>query len=214
MSPVIYLDKLDRIEILINDFVRELSYLYSPRIMLSGAHELLHMIDETLEYGPLNSINCFQFEEMNRKMINFIHGFDLIGEELIKVFSTAQYLSSSFNDINNYELKIFIASKLKLKSSNIKNTKSSLNPNVYIKSKEITKNQSFIKLIQSYISQNNLSEITISYNITFNGIQYSSYLNKTKRCDSCFYLENRKFGLIECFVIYNRLCAFLFKNMS
>lgn len=182
--------------------------------MLSGAHELLHMIDETLEYGPLNSINCFQFEEMNRKMINFIHGFDLIGEELIKVFSTAQYLSSSFNDINNYELKIFIASKLKLKSSNIKNTKSSLNPNVYIKSKEITKNQSFIKLIQSYTSQNNLSEITINYNITFNGIQYSSYLNKTKRCDSCFYLENRKFGLIECFVIYNRLCAFLFKNMS
>ena len=113
LSPV----KLKKANVLINDFVQELAGLYTPRIMLSGVHELLHMVDETLAYGPLNNINCFQFEELNRKMLRFIHGFDLIGEEMIKVFSTAQYLSHAYLDLKSYGLKLFVASRLKLKSS-------------------------------------------------------------------------------------------------
>jgi hypothetical protein len=62
LSPVISVCKLRSMEAVINEFVRELANLYSPKIMLSGVHELLHLIDCTLDYGPLNNINCFQFE--------------------------------------------------------------------------------------------------------------------------------------------------------
>ena len=74
---------LIKADIIIREFVQELDSLYSPRIMLSGVHELLHLVEMTLDFGPLNGVNCFQFEELNRKMIRFVHGFDLIGEFII-----------------------------------------------------------------------------------------------------------------------------------
>jgi hypothetical protein len=61
--------------------------------MLSGMHELLHLVDCTLDFGPLNSISLFTFEELNRKGVRLIKGKDLIGEEFIKLLSTAQCLS-------------------------------------------------------------------------------------------------------------------------
>ena len=89
------------VEIVLIEFVNELSELYSKSIMLSGAHELLHLTHCTLEFGPLNSINCFQYEELNRKLMRFLHGTDLIGEEIIKIFGTSQILSSFSQSIRN-----------------------------------------------------------------------------------------------------------------
>jgi hypothetical protein len=50
--------------------------------MLSGVHELLHLVECTITFGPLNSFSLFPFEELNRKLLRFLHGYDLIGEEL------------------------------------------------------------------------------------------------------------------------------------
>ncbi len=68
--------------------------------MLSGVHELLHLTQCTLDFGPLK----------NRKLLRFIHGFDLVGEELIKIFTTAQVLSTFAVHVKNKELKEFITS--------------------------------------------------------------------------------------------------------
>ena len=91
LSPSISLDDLSKAELIIFDFVKEVSKLYPATILLSGLHELLHLVDCTLDFGPLNCTNCFQFEEINRKLVRFLHGADLIGEELIKIFSTGIY---------------------------------------------------------------------------------------------------------------------------
>ena len=74
---------------IIKEFLKELENLYDSKIMVSGVHELIHLVDCTKEFGPLNITNCFQFEELNRKFMRFVHGKDLIGEEFIKTFSTA-----------------------------------------------------------------------------------------------------------------------------
>ena len=47
---------LEKVEKLINEFVEELPELYGESIMLSGIHEMLHLVDCTLAFGPLNSI--------------------------------------------------------------------------------------------------------------------------------------------------------------
>jgi hypothetical protein len=52
-------------KILIN-FVKEAQEIYPADIMVSGMHEILHLVDCTLNFGPLNCINSFQFEELNR----------------------------------------------------------------------------------------------------------------------------------------------------
>jgi hypothetical protein len=95
------------------EFVEELSEsedaLYPKSIMLSGVHEMLHLVDCTISFGPLNSMNCFPFEELNRKIMSFTHGHDLIGEELYKIYSTSRILLKYVysGKIKNSKIKIF-----------------------------------------------------------------------------------------------------------
>jgi hypothetical protein len=60
--------------------------------MLSGMHENLHIVDFTTSFGPMNNINCFQYEEVNRKIVNLINSHDLIGIEFLLNFSVLQSL--------------------------------------------------------------------------------------------------------------------------
>ena len=106
---------------LIIEFLKELANLYDSSIMLSGFHELVHLVECTLEFGPLNLVNCFTFEELNRKFTRLVKGRDLIGEEFIKIFTAVQSLNSikSFKP-NNEKLYEFISENLETRSSNRK----------------------------------------------------------------------------------------------
>jgi hypothetical protein len=100
LAPEINVDYLKKVEFILIEFVRGLATFYPKNIMLSGVHELLHLTQCTLDFGPLK----------NRKLLRFIHGFDLVGEELIKIFTTAQVLSTFAVHVKNKELKEFITS--------------------------------------------------------------------------------------------------------
>ena len=168
--------------------------------MLSGVHELLHLTQCTVDFGPLNSTNCFQFEEMNRKLIGFLHGYDLIGEELIKIFLGAQVLSNYSNNINNTKLSKFIQTRILFRTSNKKNKAKNLIDSVSIRKLELSCNLDYIRAFEN-ITQTRIAQITICHNLVFNGIHYSSHYHKTKRCDACFKKNNNQLGLIECFII-------------
>ena len=70
---------LIHVQQILKAFVCEVEQLYPPNIMLSGMHELLHIVDCTISSGPINYVNCFQFEEINRKIVSLINGFELVG---------------------------------------------------------------------------------------------------------------------------------------
>jgi hypothetical protein len=212
LSPEINRDDLYKVNLIIQDFVLELASLYSPRIMLSGVHELLHLVDMTLEFGPLNGINCFAFEEMNRKILRFIHGFDLIGEEMIKVFSTSQYLIKSVTNIKNSNLKDFASSRLKLKSSNTKNTSNNKKNNSIVAKFKTCDDQKYLKVINSYTGLN-LEQFEISHKVSLNGTIFTSQQIQTLRNDACFSNLNNKSGLIECFVNVNDKLLVLYKQI-
>ena len=57
-SSTINIDDLNIIESILFDFVEKVQNLYPNIIMLSGLHEMLHLVDCTFKFGPLNSINC------------------------------------------------------------------------------------------------------------------------------------------------------------
>lgn len=107
-------------KILIN-FVEDLPKLYDNFILTSGIHELLHLVEQTNQLGPLNTFNCFQFEELNRKIANLIKGQNLLGEEFIKLFSICQNMSNISLDLNS-DSKVgkFIDKYFWIKSSNRK----------------------------------------------------------------------------------------------
>lgn len=131
---------------------------------------------------------------------------------MIKIFSTAQFLSSYSLKIQNISIKRFIESKCRLNSSNIKNlSANNLGPSVCSKLLTSIDNK-YLKLINSYLGQN-LYELSIFHKIIVNGITFSSYLKETKRCDSCFSNLNNKSGLIECFVKINDKILVIYKQI-
>jgi hypothetical protein len=93
LSPKIKKSELDKIQCMLEEFVRDIGKLYDDTAYSSGTHELLHLVECTRKFGPLNLNNSFPFEELNRKVSSLIFGKDLMGEEFIKLFSGAQALS-------------------------------------------------------------------------------------------------------------------------
>jgi hypothetical protein len=153
LSNSIRRDALDSVDGMLNEFVKELSNLYGEDIMVSGFHELLHLVECTKQFGPFNSTNCFQFEELNRKVIQLIKGRSLIGEEFYKLFVVAQSLSAYTNNIafSNPLIAKFVAQYSIIKSSNKKKTVEGENHNINVSCKvQSIINPVFTKLLKEY----------------------------------------------------------------
>ena len=200
LAPEINIDYLNKINVIITEFVQQASNLYPSDIMLSGMHELLHLVECTVDFGPLNVINCFQFEELNRKLMRFIHGHDLIGEELIKVASTTQILSIFSRNIKNSKIQQYISSRLNFKSSNIKKLTNDLSRITLIDKIKPLSVPFYVNAYAKYCDSN-LENINVCQKIKFNGIKYNSSKILTKRCDSCFISKKNEIGLIDYFLI-------------
>ncbi len=211
LSPTIKRTDLRSAESIVFEFVEELQELYPPSIMLSGVHELLHLVDSTFWFGPLNTLNCFQYEELNRKLVGFIHGYDLIGEELIKIFSTAQILSGYSNSISNTHLQEFIGKKLLFKTSNRKRFNSK--PEIYPVDKPSNiLNHHYAQLVENYTNKT-IDRLITCEKISYNGILFTSLKNLTKRCESAFVNKKNQFGLIERFVLYDNTVYVVAKRL-
>jgi hypothetical protein len=113
--------KLEQVQLILTDFVRETQHLYGRSVMLTGLHELLHLVKCSFDFGPLNAVNSFQFEEINRKITKFIKGRDLMGEEFLKIFTIYQSLELlREKNVKNKELSDFLDEYGQFKTSNRK----------------------------------------------------------------------------------------------
>ena len=88
--------------------------------MVSGMHEILHLVECTHAFGPLNCTNSFQFEEINRKIIRFISGKDLMGDEFLKLFLVLQALTFYSYKNDNEILRNYFEENNIIKTSNKK----------------------------------------------------------------------------------------------
>jgi len=205
LSREIKKSDLNYAEKIIFEFVKDFNKIYSESSMLSGVHELLHLVDCTKYFGPLNLINLFPYEELNRKCIGVIHGRDLIGEELIKMFRLIQCLASTVSTFERESKLIdFIKKQLMFKTSNRKRINLP-NAKIVVKllsKKEILDEPNILNTIHKKIHFQ-LEDIFVFTKIDVNGIIYTSSKFDTKYCDSCFYTTDGIFGNIEYFFNHN-----------
>ena len=139
---------------------------------------------------------------------------DLIGEELIKLYTTAQFLTSYSNKVQNIDLRDFISSRLGFKSSNNKK----LTPTNLIyafKSKpEDIKNEFILRALRNFSFRLNFDNLKSYTKISLGFIHFTSFHNTTKRCDSCFIsINTKKIGLIEKFVYDSENCLVVAKQL-
>jgi hypothetical protein len=195
LRPEININELKNVEKVIFEFVEELSEsedaLYPKSIMLSGVHEMLHLVD------------CFPFEELNRKIMSFTHGHDLIGEELYKIYSTSRILLKYVysGKIKNSKIKSFITKNLDIKSSNRKRINE--DKKMHLRSKpEITTNTLYLNALNVFNGMA-ATQLTFYTKIIYKGVYYCSSIYNTKRCDSAFITTTGNKGLIEKFIVVN-----------
>lgn len=198
LSPTIKRNELNAAHNIIKEFLKELSELYDSLIMLSGVHELQHLVDCTKEFGPLNLINCFPFEELNRKFMRFIHGKDLIGEEFIKVFSTAQTLTAMTSmQRNKTEIFEFIQENLDFQTSNRKKLHASDNSFKFLSASTSSLEPSILRAYFSYFKET-VSEVTVFTKLKYKGHFYNAGDNSQgKHDDSCFLTKSGQLGIIK-----------------
>ncbi|KAE8738830.1 hypothetical protein FOCC_FOCC015662, partial [Frankliniella occidentalis] len=61
-------------EMLLDKFVRDFETLYGLRHMSHNIHMVLHLGSCVRNLGPLFISSCFKFEDMNGRVLNFVHG--------------------------------------------------------------------------------------------------------------------------------------------
>jgi len=204
LSREIRLEDLDFAQKIIEAFVEDYSKLYTISSMLSGVHELLHLVECTKHFGPLNNINCFPFEQLNRKVIGTIHGRSLIGEEFIKLFSLMQsqsYTVTSF--AKQSKLVNFIKKEMVFKTSNRKKTNYGKIEIKVLGRKEIIKDSQVLTVIDKTLGIK-LEEIETFSKIVINDVIFTTGKLETKNSDSCFRSKEGKIGYIEFFFSINK----------
>jgi hypothetical protein len=205
LSPRIKKQELDTIQNIMEEFVRNFGKLYDETAYSSGTHELLHLVECSRKFGPLNLCNSFPFEELNRKIASMIFGKDLMGEEFIKLYSSAQALSffNSRVKFTNDSLNEFFTKTFFIKTSNRKKFGSS--EGLVIKCDTSSETNNFFSqlLIENgFFVSGQLKTLGPCY---FNGICYTDTRNSSRFADFCvFDTKKKKYGLIQRLVVYEK----------
>lgn len=195
---------------LVNDmlklFVRDAQDLYDIHFLSSGVHELLHLVQSTLESGNLYVISCYPYEELNRKITRFIKGQDLVGDEFIKLWCSSKnfslHVKKNFSSESNNSFVLFLKKYFSIRSSNIKNP-TDLNFVLKLgKSIKYTieeKNFYFDKFKHKIDFSIDVSKLTFFERFYFNNLLYTIIDLNTKFCNSVILFQNQV-GLI-CHII-------------
>lgn len=78
-------------ETCLQSFVEHFAGFYGSRYLTLNIHQLLHIVDEVRDLGPLFTHDCFSFEDKNRVVLNFIHGTQSIATQIVEaIFFTHQ----------------------------------------------------------------------------------------------------------------------------
>ena len=79
-------------EQLLHQFRRTFSNLYQERYETLNVHQLLHLVDNVKDLGPLYSHSRFPFEDKNGFVLRLIHGTQFINSQILTAVSFAQEL--------------------------------------------------------------------------------------------------------------------------
>ena len=217
LSKHIEIQNLKLIHHSLCNFVQDLEKYYDVHILKSASHELIHLVMCTEVLGPINQNNCYQFEELNRKVNRLIKGQDLIGDEFLKLFNSSRNFClfvENLDEIENNKFVNFAKKHFSIKTSNHKKT---AQKSCYIKGGKVLKIQ-FNDYVEKFLNDkvNLNSDIFFFEFIYFNDIVYS-VKKDTKFTNHVISLDGQ-FGLIQYIFRSDEnfyfVCCHLIKSMS
>ena len=83
---------LTEAENLLFSFCSSFPVIYAARITTMNIHQLLHLVDDVRDLGPLFTHSCFHFEDKNGFILKFINGTQSIDRQILSAVSFTQTL--------------------------------------------------------------------------------------------------------------------------
>ena len=202
LSPKINKDKLNLIHNSLVEFVKEAGNIYDVHIHSSGMHELLHFVQCTSQFGPMNDLNCFPFEELNRVVTRKIKGQDLVGDEFLKVSGVSRKLSyfiSSLAEDKSDKFNNFMM-KFQTKSSNLKRLRPKSNTlklgnKIHVTFDSLTHRVKFF--LKDYVNELNFSLCSFRERFYFNKILFRTDSNRTNKFSNYVIMLGQSIGIIK-----------------
>lgn len=77
---------------LLDGFCKSFSTLYEERFYTLTVHQLLHLVDNVKDLGPLYTHSCFSFEDKNGFILKLIHGTQFIDNQILSAVALTQKL--------------------------------------------------------------------------------------------------------------------------
>ena len=77
---------------LLDGFCKSFSTLYEERFYTLNVHQLLHLVDDVRDQGPLYTHSCFSFEDKNGFILKLIHGTQFIDNQILSAVALCQKL--------------------------------------------------------------------------------------------------------------------------
>ena len=77
---------------LLDGFCKSFSALYEERFYTLNVHQLLHLVDNVRDLGPLYTHSCFSFEDKNGFILKLIHGTQFIDNQILSAVALTQKL--------------------------------------------------------------------------------------------------------------------------
>jgi len=71
---------------------KSFSNLYQPCSYTLNIHQLLDLVDDVIDLGPLYTHSCFAFEDKNGFLLKLIHGTQFLDSQIVSAVSITQKL--------------------------------------------------------------------------------------------------------------------------
>lgn len=88
----ITVSELKKSEEMLKAFCKKFADLYSACFMTLNMHQLLHLVDNVINLGPLYTHSCFPFEDKNGLVLKMIKGSQNIDQQIVTGISFLQKL--------------------------------------------------------------------------------------------------------------------------
>ncbi len=92
---------------LLDKFVRDFETMYGVRHMSHNIHMLLHLSHCVQKLGPMYSTSCLKFEDMNGRVLQFVHGSRHIALQIHKKLGVITDLTRMVYNLSEGPAKIY-----------------------------------------------------------------------------------------------------------
>ena len=116
---------------LLDGFCKSFSTLYEERFYTLNIHQLLHLVDDVRDLGPLYTHSCFSFEHKNGFILRLFHGTQFIDNQILSAVALIQKLPELKEKCINTGTEIDLLYRDLTRASKSK-FRTEILPNIYI----------------------------------------------------------------------------------